>query len=475
MRFLDWLKKLLKAPAGRPEAPATTAPPRRQADADRTLLQFPRGKRTIVTDIVVGLDFGTSCTRIAMQSPYKPDRRVTAVDFGRLAHPSSRFLLPTTVYSDPQDRLSLAPAKETTRVVRHLKVALLSTQTVPEESAWMAWASAYLGMALRESRAFFLRTQSDIYGSDELRWSLNLGIPSAGYDDEVVRARFHRLARAAWLLSMRDEPPTHAAALEALSQVSLATREEVDIDVIPEVAAQVVGYAKSRHRREGLHLLLDMGASTLDLCAFCLHERAGDDNYELLTADVQPLGLLELHRRRVTTSGGHSPFEGIPDDLVRPLPDWHGSAVSGEPADRLRAADAGFIDECRRVLVRTLLDLRKKRDPKSPRWQGGLPLFVCGGGAKSRVVAAAVQNADAIGRKSWAPYGGLRPWPLPVPPSISWPKTASEDFGRFSVAFGLSHPRINVGHIEPPSSIEDITNDVVASDWQSRFVGKDQV
>ena len=77
------------------------------------------------------------------------------------------------------------------------------------------------------------------------------------------------------------------------------------VDVVPEIAAEVVGYARSKHRREGLHVMVDVGASTIDICGFVLHAADGEDGdqYHLLTALVKRLGLHELHR-------AHSRFPG---------------------------------------------------------------------------------------------------------------------------------------------------------------------
>lgn len=82
------------------------------------------------------------------------------------------------------------------------------------------------------------------------------------------------------------------------------------IEVVPEVAAQAVGYARSTLRDPGLHLLVDVGATTLDICGFILHQAEGRDRYELLTTTVERLGALELHRERLgalSWKGGAGP------------------------------------------------------------------------------------------------------------------------------------------------------------------------
>lgn len=435
------------------------------------LLQFPRHRAAVTTDIVIGLDFGTSCCKVALQSPYKLEGRVVFGEFGELAHPVSEFYLPSTLYEGADGRLGLLETGSTRAVHRHLKIGLLGDHAQTQFEATIR-AAAYLGLVLREVRRFFLSTQGEIYGSDRLRWSLNLGIPSAGYDDVETRRRFRLVAEAAWRLSLSAARPTMEAA--QVLQKQRAGADDVLIDVVPEVAAQVVGYAKSRQRQDGLHLLLDVGASTLDLCAFSLHKSDGEDGYALLTADVQPLGLLELHRRRAEETGNQPPFAGIPADLVAPLPDWDGG-IGNSCAAHLRACDAAFAEAARKVLWRSLADLRRRRDPHSPHWREGLPLFVCGGGAGSRVVDEARKAADRTGKRAWDPYAGLKVMSLPVPfPPIAAPPEARGrmDFGRLSVAYGLSFPAINIGKVEPPAEIDDVPTNLPASEWRSRYIDK---
>lgn len=480
MSAWEWIRGLLRRLVGARESeakgpgapvPTAQAPSVGRRALPDDLLQFPAGQRVLTTDIVIGLDFGTSCCKVAVQSPLKLGGRVIFAEFGELAHRVSELFIPVTLYEGSDGELSLREPGLVAAIHRHLKIGLLhqpGATTDVHRAAIMS--AAYLGLVLREVRRFFLSSQGEIYGADRLRWSLNLGIPSAGYDDGETRRRFALVAQAAWALSLRPELPTLAGAEQALAEVRPGGLDGVTIDVIPEVAAQVVGYAKSRQRQPGLHLLLDVGASTLDLCAFSLHTVDGEDGYALLTADVQPLGLLELHRRRVSATGSRPPFADTPDDLVEPLPDWDGGL--GNPcAAELRACDLEFTEATRKVLWRSLADLRRRRDPHSPQWRDGLPLFVCGGGAGSRIVADARGSADRTARGIWDPYAGLRVMSLPTPPVAASPEVLRRmDFARLSVAYGLSFPAINIGTIEPPAEIEDISPELPQSQWKSKYL-----
>jgi hypothetical protein len=185
-----------------------------------------------------------------------------------------------------------------------LKIRLLDQTPFQDNSSdigdGIKRAVAYLALVLREAQTRFLTAEREAYGRFDPRWALNLGIPSAGYDDKVIRGRFLRAARASWSISRGIGPVTWDSVTEALRQEGEAGFEPgIEIEVVPEVAAQAAGYARSTLRDPGLHLIVDIGALTFDVCGFVLHERDGEDRYELLTATVDRLGALELHHQRL--------------------------------------------------------------------------------------------------------------------------------------------------------------------------------
>lgn len=369
---------------------------------------------------------------------------------------------------------------------RDLKIRLMGNgrpedRTHRFQDEQLARAAAYTALALRAARRFFFTNESERehYQHDQLRWSLNLGIPSAGYDDEAMRDRFALVGRAGWLLSLSEALPTVHTAADAIARAKSGNPPDVEIGVVPEVAAEVVGYAKSRQRRDGLHFILDVGASTLDLCAFVLHSDRGDDVYELLSADVRPLGLLALHDARMEAAGRRPPFDRWPSDLAESIPEWEGlSTIPSDARERLSLADGAYVNTAaRHVLLRMIDYVRHHRDPHAAGWRTGVPLFLCGGGSGHPTIPRTVAVADSTGRRNWTGYHGLKPTSLPVPPSLASDLPDGLFQRRLSVAYGLSFPGINIGPIHPPHAIENIEapDRFAGGKWRERFVDKDQV
>ncbi len=457
-------------------ASASPQPPRSSQAVRPSATQF-RGSTGEVVPLVVGLDFGTSCTKAIVRSPFAFESRATAVRW-RGGNTDSPYLLPTTLY-ETSVGFDLEHGATARRTHTRLKVDLMNN---PESRETRVRAAAYLGLALRAARQWFLDSQHDVYGQARFRWALNLGIPSAGYDDERVRAAFRAVASAAWRLSLRPAPPTLNEADDAFGDGARETDSLEHVDVVPEIAAEVVGYARSKHRREGLHVMVDVGAATIDICGFILHRADGDDGdeYNLLTALVEPLGLHELHLRRthaVDAEGGRlCPAVAVPPSPVSAIPDA-GTLYVDHPTQRLRGQldeiDKGYRKECKEALMTVLMALRKRRDPLSTHWASGLPVFLGGGGGRFKLVADALSQSHKWLIDNLVDTQGIQPMNLPALRTLSNSEIPENMTGRLDVAYGLSFDSLDIGEIFPPNRIPDVPPMPVRPKRDA--VGKEQV
>ena len=122
-----------------------------------------------------------------------------------------------------------------------------------------------MALVLREVQIWFGRKYAAIYNNEEIIWQMNVGIPVENYDDDGMVMLFKRIAHVGWYLAETKEPINIDSAREApkysTRKLHLSSIYTEDINVIPEVAAEVAGYARSNLRNSGLHLLIDIGAS----------------------------------------------------------------------------------------------------------------------------------------------------------------------------------------------------------------------
>jgi hypothetical protein len=140
------------------------------------------------------------------------------------------------------------------------------------------------------------------------------------------------------------------------------------------------------------------------------------------------------------------------------------------PLDRLKGIDNDFTNQIG-IAVRDLLKYTKEcRYRRSPRWQDGVPTFLCGGGGKVDVYS------DVIGRFQNSNHAyRVKIERLPQPQHLTAPELPENSYDRLSVAYGLSQNALDIGRIIQANEIEDDHPAVAPSDPLQRFVSKDDV
>lgn len=452
--------------------------------------QFPVSPKTGICDVVVGLDFGTSCTKVFLRTPYLYNNRAFPVPFTDLTPLKNAYLLPSKLWLKASGEFLLREEIECQcfngiklNLIEECKKGLNENQDDGDLSS-PKLAVAYLSLVLRFAREWFLSTQKNIYGNFRLRWHANLGVPAHDYDTERFFNLYKRILHSAWILSLRSEgirSPDPSNAFEQFDRNLMDghTLDDVQLNVIPEVAALVSGYARSPLRdpkMPGLHLLVDIGAGTLDICGFVLHQKEGDDRCSLLTTDVQLLGVIKLHENRLSLLNegmkkAWDPYDPeflIPSDLRDYLPPTH------KDWEKLHEADKKFSEQCQKIIKARVHNLRTKRDPYSSCWKNSLPVFMCGGGSNVPFYQEIVRRDVSIWLKKWLCNEGLDLRTLPRPENLEL--ELSDDYHRLAVAWGLSMPADDIVKIDPTQKSEDI--DILIHpppDLESRYISKDMV
>lgn len=460
---------------------------------DEHLLQYLNPGKDGEVDVVIGLDFGTSASKVVIQIHGLPGSPAYAVDFGSLAHSSMPYLLPTRVYVSNDGACSLSDNEES-RVISDIKLELFSdkeglnsttgatSQCIDPETA----AVAYLALLLRFSRKWFVESRQDILsGLSRINWGLNLGVPSPFIEENEENSRFRRVGKAAWVLSVTESAITLGKALDKLRLIDElpdyfeATDDGLSCDfaIIPEITAGAIGYAFSNLRTEGLHLMVDVGASTVDVCSFILHNPEGTDRYEFLTTDVKRLGTIALHQARIhAISDAHARHaQQLRDehDPMKPISGNRKDYLLSKPAifSALDAGEAGLESDCDKMIRRIIWEAAVHRDPNARAWKTELPVLLIGGGGRAKFFRRVVDRLDPWLRK-FRHNDGTRLLQVSVPDTVC---RKTKDHDRLVVAWGLSHQEFNIGQITPADRISDIEPPQTNAQWKSKFVDKDQV
>ena len=461
----------------------TTSLLRQSADLGR-LVSMANDEGAGVRDVVLGLDFGTSSTKVVVG-----DRTVSqayAVPF-RDAVGIDAFLLPSRLY-EAVGGYSLHGG---TVALTDLKLSLMAS---PDDPVCQQRVVAYLALAIREVRGWLFTAHVETYSKRLIRWSLALGQPSDHATTGALTQLFDRLAKVAWALAGSEGEITKGLCSKSLRKAvhggARDAEQDLEVIVMPEIAAQIFGFVSSDRfdvNARNIFLIVDVGAGTVDSCLFrAVPERGGSWLSEVYTSAVEPNGVMNLHRHRVawwqrelagspqgdglcrefetiklaTEQQSHIP-DSFRDYLKGVTTVFSGKAV-GPDTDFFGDQ---FITQVRgRTLWRTFKNKLLFEQDLSD-----VPFFLCGGGSRLRFYRDCREALRPAPGFTWL---SAQMRELAIPKNLRAEGLSLRDFDRLSVAYGLSMlNRANVAAATPMPRLRPLQSD----QWRSHYVDKDQM
>ena len=430
--------------------------------------------------LVIGLDFGTAFTKIVIGE----QRVKRAVPFNDYVSDGNPYLLPSTLSINKSDgacKLGFPGIDEYS--IEDLKIKLIERNFSEEVKTRCA---AFLSLVLRHARDWV----EEMYHSREIVWYVNTGVPTASYEDEELTVVYKEIVRAAWMASFLPEEAASLARIGGcFDSANGQSLPDDRINIFPEFAVQLMGYIESPQRLSGLHILVDIGAGTLDLAIFNVHTSDGEDKFPIFTKIVKHLGTQFFIQNRLKNHAQPgwkpSPYENVP------------SATEFEKrlslsSDELKEIDKPFQKKIKDLITEKITYTKNKRVPKG--WnKNGTPTFLCGGGAKVdcyRKVFSELEQRSGSGAKGKTPqwreiFSKSEQYPgLPLKIRLLSLATKPEDlnaegvaYDRLSVAYGLSLYPDNIAEIIKSQDIKDYEEEPEPSEssYTDRYVGSEQV
>lgn len=394
----------------------------------------------------MGIDFGTSCSKVIIGDPGWQDASY-AVPFGSSPGTIANWLHPTRLNGEA-----------------NLKMRLMDN---PSSEAARQLASRYLAEVISHSRAWFANHGPARYRQRDIHWRLNVGFPGKAVHGTLADS-YRQVARMAAALAsqtpqlasepssrLRDTPTSDGRFIQAS-----------DIELYPEIAAQLAGYVNSPFRKQGSLLLIDVGAGTLDVSTIILHGDRDRDIVSFHFCDVAPLGVLRRYQaasealERVAPGCVRFPLDHFQDGsraVPERLPEIvHETSPALQKAfDRFSLAFArDILDVAHACLGRFRVSQRRHHNSASyDPWGSQLRFFLTGGGCRSPFYREHLANGHLENRlihiTRWHPdqaqrrasRQGLMLQRLPAPSTDklkNFPDSLHSDFDRLSVAYGLA-------------------------------------
>ncbi|MFC7737564.1 hypothetical protein ACFQX4_17340 [Roseomonas sp. GCM10028921] len=397
-------------------------------------------------EVVIGIDFGTSSTKVVARLPYaagSPAFAVPVPPFAQAeAHP---YLWVSRIWLSQDGIFSFTPLSGAS-VSFAIKAHLLSgghtaapVLTAGETAATAEEvAAAFLALQLRQTKGWLRTERAVVLRRGPIRWSVNFGFPAASLDDPALRSRYERCVAAALALAEAREEVSLADVRATFAAVAGRAGElmaKAGATLQPEIAAAVSGFANSTQLEDGLYTLVDVGGGTVDCCTFNLFKaETGKAKCPVFNARVEMLG---VEPSRICAADGEA------------------------------AKDFVYLLDImqRRVIWST----KRTRDPCSERWRTGLPVFLVGGGAASDTHRASTLRLDGWLKENVKSGCGARVWSLPPPENLDYPLCSDASVHRLAVAIGLSFPEVEIPEVQLPADIDDV-GPAARSDYEARYI-----
>lgn len=453
--------------------PSLAASPRASTGAATSVAPGIRRTQTVAR-VQVGLDFGTSATKVLWVRMGVADPKVSAVDFQHGLADLPRFCLPSVAAFDLRggllfgdvalSHLRSGPAASALtrfkmlvageqderyldrhtqwRFGEHVRLALGDESSCTPEMV----TAAYLAFVMRRVRH---QLTNELPGLD-LDVSFATCVPVDQVQDNVVATAFRRVVNAAELLEREASDGESGRAWLDRAQRELSSRlldeAEAKVHLVPEAVAATAGYIHSMQRNRGIHALIDIGAGTTDVSIFnVLDWGRGDPETVWYAARSIPRGTAVLEAR-------------LADELQRqgkvPNPRMVLASLQGD-RDEFPSARALIQEELETIWRRSHqawgeahLHLRNETS-----WKGdAVNVFLSGGGSL-------IPESVRVFRNSWMTSPNWGPYPCrPVPEPDGYDAgRVGGPFVRVNVAHGLTRPLPELGQWVLPKDAPDHT------------------
>ncbi len=419
--------------------------------------------RTPAVDAVLGIDFGTRFTKVAVYLPHINQRLVLALGVQKARVLPSRLVLgddgrlyPVTCGSRAKPRLIIEYLKN--RLADPAAEAFGASFAVgglPLSKIIRPACALYLADILRKAeiaaRAAF---PVELSADRRINWFANVGVPTKHYDSEILTA-FREVSAVAWIWRMKniDAPLPAELVTEYENTAPALNPKDMPIQVAPELTAALVHFAEHRNTAAGAYSFFDIGGGTLDGSVFRLRRERDGSSFDILSANVAELGTMAVARHVVAHA-----YKSIAAEVEKPI-------IFGGIAPEAKFAMPKQIEERIQTFFASVIGQAHKRGlfPMSSQFAGRrlnepakhiLPVFIAGGGCRS-------EWYQSLFSRTCIEYGHTAQWGIAgydvkiVPP----PSGALDDeYPRFVIALGLTSENLHFNQYRLPSRYSAIPN-----------------
>jgi len=442
----------------------------------------PIRKKKEKIHIQVGLDFGTSCTKIVYSQMGR--RFSKALNFGHNLLIFPNYCLPALAAVDKQGELifgteaaKLLLDEEWDVGFQRFKVVVAGkyeaslrdptteenfykyrdSNNYPKSFTPEKLTSIYIAYVMKECRNLILSLPE--YEDAELDVAFNICMPIEHIENNKVRVAFEDIFTKAEAIdrAWQHLKDNFNPVKEEPSSEYFPIDKEKRVFAIPEAVAGIASYLISLRREDGLHAIIDLGAGTTDVSICNLVSPGGKSDSIWYAAKNLPFGAINIERQIADfVRECHSDEKKCKCTDVYEILYSLGSPsfIEGRNADK-----KAVLYRSARDALSTIRDSKHyrhtwyeayKKLKASTKWER-VEIFLCGGGAS-------LPFANNVFSVPWWEQIKVR-YPvssLPIPDNYEAGE-AKAPFERMAVAYGLAIPKPTLETYTMPKDAPDQT------------------
>ena len=385
-------------------------------------------------EAVLGFDFGTTSSKIAVTLPYEVNSPTFIIDAPvSIQNEGKEYLWANCFWKQSNDEFSLIPASSAVEYENIKSKFILSH---PNENDLQIVVTAYFATIIRYVKGFLIEKFPQFFYR-KTNWEYNFGFPAASLNEGYLQKRFNKVCSAAAYLVDENLEIKEDVVKDILIKFSQDNHASfVASKIFPEIAAAVSGYSNSINLEQGLFFIVDVGGSTVDCCLFKL---LSDPEYGkkcfIYVADVQSLGS-EVFKVMKGEKKFFSKYLSVQMSSVI----WKGKS------------QFAVTDSC---------------------WNEGrgLPYFFIGGGKYGELYQKTVSELDSWGKKK-GKFSGCYEKTLPSGNNFVFSGNSAlseQDYDRLLVAYGLSFSGEDIPSVDLPHTIPKLDPLAISEKYASKY------
>ena len=354
-------------------------------------------------ELIMGLDIGSSTTKVVIRQAWAADDNFYVVDFKEFGQPGATYLLPTALCFDETTNSYSVPDRNQVADYDDIKYKFM--QDIENADIHL---SAFIAWVIQYAKEYFVKkyAETDAFKGREIKWSINMGIPSAVFSD---------YGNEKWMNALKNACKMHVDKPISTNSLKRLSRPDIDLHVIPEIIATIKSFIEQDDaNNDGLYCAVDIGATTLDACTFRIFDSdVGEDKYQFYKARIAYLGA-----------------ERYKESKNKPE----------------------FLKQCYKQFAEVIWGTYQFKAPNEKEWRDGLPVILCGGGSYIPEYKQLLKDYDeehltrvARDRFGNEDYNGIR---YVILPDNHYICESNVDKKRLLVAQGLSYPYIDFDDIK---------------------------